>query len=256
MPILVIDPMGDLFYFNEPAESILGRRFDETGEMRRGDWPQLLKTSDEYGTPIKEEERPMLAALHRGEPSHRRMWLRGLDGMNRKIEGTALPLRSLDGENLGVLGIFWEIEIGGERHTEVLVPVVDSPHLSVEVILTRRLASGLSSPIFLVGADGRLLYFNQAAEKILGKTFEDAKKTTLDALYASFSPVDEDNQRIEHEEHPLAVARLKGRPMHRRYWISGLDGIQRQIEVTAIPLTGQSERLLGVFGVFWEIGNS
>jgi hypothetical protein len=33
MPIFIVDPAGTLVFSNEPAEPILGRRFEETGEM-------------------------------------------------------------------------------------------------------------------------------------------------------------------------------------------------------------------------------
>ena len=34
--------------------------------------------------------------------------------------------------------------------------------------------------------------------------------------------------------------------------IRGQDGVERLLEVTAIPLIGQSNRMLGAFGLFWE----
>jgi PAS domain-containing protein len=36
MPIFVVDPGGDLVYFNEPAEELLGLRYEEVGEMPAG----------------------------------------------------------------------------------------------------------------------------------------------------------------------------------------------------------------------------
>ena len=33
VPIFLVDPEGNLLYYNEPAERLLGRRYDETGEM-------------------------------------------------------------------------------------------------------------------------------------------------------------------------------------------------------------------------------
>jgi len=35
MPIVVIASDGTLIYYNEPAAALVGRRFDETGEMSR-----------------------------------------------------------------------------------------------------------------------------------------------------------------------------------------------------------------------------
>jgi PAS domain-containing protein len=37
MPIFVVDPQGTLVFYNEPAELLLGRRFEETGEMSIAD---------------------------------------------------------------------------------------------------------------------------------------------------------------------------------------------------------------------------
>jgi PAS domain-containing protein len=33
MPIMLFDPAGNLLFYNEPAEAILGRRFEEAGEI-------------------------------------------------------------------------------------------------------------------------------------------------------------------------------------------------------------------------------
>ena len=41
------------------------------------------------------------------------------------------------------------------------------------LILARDLADKLASAVFVVDADGRIVYFNQHAEEILGRTFAD-----------------------------------------------------------------------------------
>lgn len=41
MPIFVIDAQGRLVYYNEPAEPLLGVRFDEVGVMEMADWLAL-----------------------------------------------------------------------------------------------------------------------------------------------------------------------------------------------------------------------
>ena len=33
IPVFITDTAGDLIFYNEPAEQILGKRFEETGEM-------------------------------------------------------------------------------------------------------------------------------------------------------------------------------------------------------------------------------
>ena len=43
----------------------------------------------------------------------------------------------------------------------------------IELILTRHLASNLAMPIFLVDADGTLIFYNEPAERLLGMRFEE-----------------------------------------------------------------------------------
>ena len=109
VPILVVDPKGDLLFFNESAELILGRRFDETGVIRRGEWSALFQPTDEDGSPVPREEQPLFIATEHRRPAHRRSWIRGLDGTRREIEGIAFPLRGPGDRFLGAMGIFWEV---------------------------------------------------------------------------------------------------------------------------------------------------
>jgi len=56
VPILIVDRDMNLLYFNESAEPVLGKRFDETGEISRGEWNHLLRRADANGAPIPREE--------------------------------------------------------------------------------------------------------------------------------------------------------------------------------------------------------
>jgi hypothetical protein len=49
MPIFVVDPKGDLVYFNEPAEGLLGRRYEETGEMPVAEWSTIFVPTHDDG---------------------------------------------------------------------------------------------------------------------------------------------------------------------------------------------------------------
>ncbi|MFN2421387.1 MAG: hypothetical protein ABR527_08425 [Gemmatimonadota bacterium] len=123
----------------------------------------------------------------------------------------------------------------------------------VEVILARQLASYLALPIFLVGPNGTLLFYNEPAELILGRRFEETGKMPLDEWSTIFTPTDEEGTTIPPEELPLVIALTQGRPAHRRMYIQGLDGVPREIEVTGIPLFGQADRHLGALALFWEV---
>ena len=52
------------------------------------------------------------------------------------------------------------------------------------------------------------------------------------------------------EELPLTIALREGQPGHARMEITGADGQDRQIAVSAIPIRGQSGQP-GAFAIFW-----
>jgi PAS domain-containing protein len=108
MPIFLVDPAGNLLFYNEPAEQLLGSRYDETGEMSVGEWSSLFAAIGEDGSPLPGEALPLSIALHKHRAAHLAFWIRGLDGVSRKIGATAFPLEGQGGRQLGVVGIFWE----------------------------------------------------------------------------------------------------------------------------------------------------
>ena len=108
MPIFVVDPEGTLVFYNEPAEPILGRRFEETGEMSMSEWSTIFEPTDEAGVPIAPKELPLAIALAERRPAHRVLWIRGLDNVQRRVEATGFPLIGQANRYLGAIAIFWE----------------------------------------------------------------------------------------------------------------------------------------------------
>src|SRR5215475_747057 len=47
VPVLVFDTMGTVIFYNEPAERILGVRFEETGRIDREEADRLVELSDD-----------------------------------------------------------------------------------------------------------------------------------------------------------------------------------------------------------------
>ncbi|MBI3762344.1 MAG: PAS domain-containing protein [Chloroflexi bacterium] len=109
MPIFIVDPQGTLIYYNESAEHILGRRFEETGEMPVAEWATLFKASDEAGKPLDSDTLPLVIALAERRPARRDFWIRGLDDVLRHIEVSAFPLIGLGQRHLGAMAIVWEV---------------------------------------------------------------------------------------------------------------------------------------------------
>jgi PAS domain-containing protein len=109
LPIFIVDPNGDLLYYNEPAESILGSRYVETGPMSAKDLSAIFKTVDQDGRPVKSDELPLVIALTHKRPEHGSLWIQALDGSLRKIAITAFPIIGQANRFLGAIAIFWEV---------------------------------------------------------------------------------------------------------------------------------------------------
>lgn len=109
MPIFIVDPKGDLLYYNEPAEKILGLRYQDTGPMPASEWSTVFEPYDKEGNPLKPEELPLIVALLKHHPAHREFWIKGFDKTMRKIGVTAFPLTAQAERFLGAVAIFWEV---------------------------------------------------------------------------------------------------------------------------------------------------
>lgn len=124
---------------------------------------------------------------------------------------------------------------------------------AIEVILTRQLASYLSMPIFIVDTEGALIFYNEPAERVLGLRFEETGEMPASEWATAFTPTDEHGTSLAPKKLPLMIAVAERRPSHGRFWIRGLDGVRRHIEVGAFPLIGHADRHLGAVAILWEI---
>jgi PAS domain-containing protein len=122
----------------------------------------------------------------------------------------------------------------------------------IEVILTRQLATYLAMPIFVVGPDGTLVFYNEPAEEILGCRFDETGAISVAEWMLLFKATDEIGAPLPPDERPVLVALNERRPSHRNFWIVRKDNVVRHIEVTAFPLIGQADRYLGAVAIFWE----
>ena len=126
------------------------------------------------------------------------------------------------------------------------------PQRDIGLILMRQLASGLAVPMLLADHEGDLLYFNEPAEVLLGRRFDDVGDLSLDLRRRLLAFRDEDGNPLPPDQPPLVVALRERRPVHRRVWMHGLDGVDRAIEAVAFPLLGGGGLLIGGVAMFWE----
>lgn len=114
--------------------------------------------------------------------------------------------------------------------------------------------SALSTPAFLVDGDGVLVFYNEAAGSLLGKSFEESGRMAPDEWGSAFGPYDEEGNAVPFEELPLTMALRDGKPAHARFTIRSVDGGEHEIEVSGFPiLTGEGSR--GAMAIFWPVEN-
>ncbi|MGH7566291.1 MAG: PAS domain-containing protein [Gemmatimonadota bacterium] len=109
VPMFLVDPRGDLLFYNEAAEGVLGIRFEETGRMMREEWARVFSPTDVEGTPITPDTLPLVIALEHGRPASAEMYIHGLDDSTRHLHVIGMPVIGLAGKHLGALAILWEV---------------------------------------------------------------------------------------------------------------------------------------------------
>ena len=108
IPVFITDTSGNLIFYNEPAEVLLGTNFEETGEMRVEEWSTVFKPLEDDGKPMAPENLPLVKTLKNCYPYHKTFWMESLKGKAQKISVTSYPILGRTGKFLGAVAIFWE----------------------------------------------------------------------------------------------------------------------------------------------------
>jgi len=128
------------------------------------------------------------------------------------------------------------------------------PQRNLVLILARSFAAQLATAVFLVDADGTVIYYNEAAERVLGHRFIEGHGMPATEWSTAFEPRDVDGLVVPFEQIPLGRAIVRREPAHGVLQIRGADGVDRQIEVAAFPLFAHSDDFVGAIAIFWERG--
>lgn len=120
------------------------------------------------------------------------------------------------------------------------------------LILARELLSNLATAALIADDQGQLVFYNEAAEEIVGRPFAETGEMPLDDWTASFSPRTADNEELPPERRPARIALDEQRPAHERFVITSHDGVERNVAVTAFPLFAHADELVGIVAIFWR----
>jgi PAS domain S-box-containing protein len=106
--------------------------------------------------------------------------------------------------------------------------------------------------MFLIDAGGTLVYFNEAAELLLGKSYGEVGGITALEFGAMLELEKVDGTPMRRRDSPAGVAYYEREPSHRTLLATTLDGTRHPFEVTAYPLFGHVGDMHGVLTVFWR----
>jgi PAS domain-containing protein len=109
VPMWIMDSKGNLVYYNEPAERLLGIQFDDGGPINADQLREMFRLTDLNGVPLPDDLFPIMTALEQRKPSHNAIRYCGLDEVWRDVEITATPVEGQGGRFLGIFVTFWVI---------------------------------------------------------------------------------------------------------------------------------------------------
>ena len=130
------------------------------------------------------------------------------------------------------------------------------PQRNLVLILARSFASQLATAVFLVDAKGSVIYYNEAAERVLGRRFIEGRGMEADEWSTVFRPTDPEGNLVPLEDLPIGVAIVRREPAHGTITIHAADGVERHIEVTAFPLFAHTDDFVGAIAIFWELSEA
>lgn len=123
---------------------------------------------------------------------------------------------------------------------------------SLPLILARELSANLATPMFLIDAEGTLVFYNEAAELMLGKQQSELGEIVANEFGNMLQLEDLDGNPMENKDSPAGIAYFQREPAHKKLCVTTLDGRRMVVESTAYPLFGRTGEMHGVLTVFWE----
>jgi PAS domain-containing protein len=106
--------------------------------------------------------------------------------------------------------------------------------------------------MFLMDAAGALVYHNEAADALIGRSFAELGEIPAMEFGEMLQVRDLNGAPLHRGDTPTAIAFSERRPAHLALMATGYDGVERIVEVTAYPLFGAADEMHGVVTVFWQ----
>ena len=121
----------------------------------------------------------------------------------------------------------------------------------VVLILAREFASNLATATVIADERGTIVFYNEAAESLLGRSFAETGELSADEWTDLFAPRAQDEERMPFNQTAIGRALERRSPAHVRLRFSGMDGVDHDVAITALPLFAHVDEIVGVIAIFW-----
>ena len=126
----------------------------------------------------------------------------------------------------------------------------------LELILARNLLTSISTPAFLLDDDAAVVFYNEAAAAMLGRTFEEAGRMDAEQWTRAFGPFDGGGSPVQVDALAATEAIRSGRPSHAKFTIKAASGEWQAIEASAFPIVASEAGSSGAMVLFWPTGEN
>ncbi len=106
-PMFLADAGGNLIFFNEAAEAMLGRPFGDNGLLTPGEWQQTFDVRDRNDAPFALESMASWMQVQNEQPAMGHIKFRSADGTDHLVATCAFPLFTEQQRFEGALILFW-----------------------------------------------------------------------------------------------------------------------------------------------------
>ncbi len=109
-PAFLVARNGALLFYNEAAGALLGRPFEDVGQLEADEWTASFGPLDDEDRPIPLEDLALTTALRDGRPAHSEFCVRDARGAKHRIAASAMPIVGHAEAASGAMVIFWPVD--------------------------------------------------------------------------------------------------------------------------------------------------
>lgn len=109
-PAFLVAHDARLLFYNEAAGALLGRPFEDIGQLDPEEWTRAFGPLDDEGNAIPIGDLPLTQALRDGRPAHSQFRIRSSAGETHRVAASAMPIVGAGGRASGAMVIFWPVD--------------------------------------------------------------------------------------------------------------------------------------------------